>query len=456
MNHIEIAERLWEHGFSAYTVGGAVRDMFHSDNENIVHDFDIATRATPDDIISLFKDRTVKLVGKSFGVVIIDGIEVATFRKDAYSDIKLRDAKKCEVTFSETIEHDLERRDFTINALALCEKTGEIIDLHNGINDIKNCVIRFVGNSHKRIMEDPNRIIRACRFLAKVEGTFAPETFEALASHAYLIEKYVAPERIRLEIIKAMEYEHPSLFFSALHSIGALQYIFPEMVSCVDHLHGNHHAENVWEHMMLSGDHISSKFPLIRLASFLHDIGKPASFNKTDGTFLAHESFGKKILETRLENLKFSKDEISLITGLVRHHMYSTWKISPRAVRKIKKKLFDDNINVHDWLRIKVADRIGNINKEHWTFSHFREISELFLKDVHIDSGFDVKSLAISGGELIKIFDLTPGLIVGNLQKHLLNFIIEEGFEYNTVDILLNESKKFLEESDERIYCKSS
>ena len=444
-----VADRLVNNNFECFIVGGAVRDNLLGKQPK---DTDFATNATPDQVVALFKDRKVSTNGKTFKVVMVDGVEVATYRKDRQNE--LFNAKHCKPVYAKTIEEDLSRRDLTINAMAFnVSKTLDyfdktIVDPYKGWEDLNAGIIRFVGNPLERIKEDPNRIIRACRFLAKLEGKFEKGTLEVLQKYSHYIKDYVAPERIRIEILKTMELETPSLFFSALHLIGALKYIFPEMDKCFGHQHGKYHLETISEHLMLTGDIISPRFPLVRLSAFLHDIGKPLAFRlQNDGSSINHEQHGGKMVEKRLSDLKFSKKEINTVAQLVYVHMYTCRNISSKASRKLQKKLADREINPRDYLRLKLADRCANLSKDPSTFAPIRElIINCGIRKTEEELPFTVKSLAVSGGELIDIFNLIPGSIVGKLQKHLLNYVIETGEEYNVKERLLEESKKFLKQ----------
>jgi tRNA nucleotidyltransferase/poly(A) polymerase len=442
MTNIEalVADRLVNNDFECFIVGGAVRDNLLGKQPK---DTDFATNATPDQVVALFKDRKVITTGKTFKVVMVDGVEVATYRKDRQN--KPFSAKHCKPTYAKTIEEDLSRRDLTINAMTINMRGGALVDIFNGKQDLKEGLIRFVGDPLERIKEDPNRIIRACRFLAKLEGRFEKKSLEVLQNYSHYVKDYIAPERIRIEILKTMELETPSLFFSALHLIGALKYIFPEMDDCFGHQHGKYHLENIGEHLMLAGDIISPRFPLLRLAGFLHDIGKPLAMKIHDGSCIDHDRLSGEMVEKRLSDLKFSKREIDTITQLVYAHMFTCKNLTPKASRKLQKKLADRKINPKDFLRLRLADRLANLGKNPNQFVPIRElIINCGIRKVEEELPFTVKSLALSGGELITIFDLNPSPIVGKLQKHLLNYVIEEGEEYNIKDKLLEESKKFL------------
>lgn len=444
MDHSEIVKTLCKHGFETYIVGGAVRDFLNGSEPK---DFDIVTKARPEEIMNLFPGSMSNSVGKSFQVTLIGDVEVATYRKDKHPE--MFNAKTCVTEYADTLQEDLDRRDLTINAMALCHFTGDIIDIHGGKEDLNKSIIKFVGDPIERIKQDPNRIIRACRFLAKLEGTFDQETFKALQSCAHYVNDYVDPERIRIEILKAMEVDTPSLFFSALHLIGALKYILPEMDECFNHQHGFFHKETIGEHILAAGDNVSKKLPLVRLAAFLHDIGKPYAFRQNnDGSFIHHEFHGANIVKFRLKKLKFSNIEIETIANLVYCHMMQCRSLTPRGQRRLRKRLADLNVDPRSYIRVKLADRQANMAKDVNTFTPIKEL----VLGVGIRSKEEIfplttKDLILSGGTLINTFNLSPGPIVGKLQKHLLEFIVDNGNEFNTEEALLEQSRLFLEQN---------
>lgn len=432
MTIAEIIKRLCDEGFKTYITGGAVRDILAG---LPAKDEDVVTSATPDQLQALFPDHNVVTVGKSFGVTLIDGVEVATFRTDKYSGL---DARKCLVEFVGSLEEDLSRRDLTINAMAFCEQTGDVIDPHNGQQDLKRRVIRFVGNPVDRIYEDPNRIIRACRFLAKIEGAFDCATFEALSSHAAFVRDNVAKERIRLEILKALELPKPSLFFMALFDIGALQYIFPSMVPCAAHVHGKHHREDIFTHLMICGDHLSPTKPLIRLAGYLHDIGKPVSHTK-DGKFIGHELEGAILAESELKTLRFSNDEVEKITNLIACHMLHLKESGKKPIKKVLRTLIESGVDFRDFMRLRVADRKANLAKADLTFKDICHVYRRFLSVINEKTPFSVKSLAINGKDVMKVLHLKPGPKVGEILKALFEYVNDVGPEANTRENLLEQ-----------------
>jgi len=428
MEHLDIIKRLCDNNFDTYIVGGCVRDKILGIDP---YDFDIVTKARPDQIIELFKDRNVKQVGKSFGVILVDDYEVATFRLDNYENDNL------EIIFAETLEEDLARRDLTINAIAFDERTGLLIDEHGGREDCHNRIIKFVGDPWERINQDPCRILRACRFLAKIDGTFDIKTDLALKDTVYMgFMDRIAPERIRLEILKAMEISNASKFFTALHEIGALKFILPSLDSCWNHEHGNHHVENVWDHCMFVGDAISTNDPILKLTGYLHDCGKPETFDSETKQFLRHEIAGKILTKTELDKLKFSSKEVERVSALVRSHMYSTLKMSPKAIRKLLKKFNERNVNVEDFMRLRMADRKGNIGRAPFKLFEWITMYKQFIDPVNIETPFSAHDLALSGGQIINEFELEPGPQISKIQKLLLDYVIENGSESNDESVL--------------------
>jgi len=416
-NFTNVQSILNHHGFSVYLVGGMVRDrILGIDSSN---DYDLATNASLDDIVNIFGEDTV-IAGQTFKVAYVNNIEVSPFR-------------------GEDIVEDLCNRDLTINAIAV-DINGKFIDPLNGIEDIIDKKIRLC-NDETTIQQDPLRIIRACRFLSLIEGEFDKKTYEILRENRYLVKK-IPKERIQVEFKKAMKLKHPSLFFGALYSIGVLEYILPELSECVMYPHGKFHKETIWEHCMIVGDSISSKYPLLRLAGFLHDIGKPKAHKENNYVnFKRHDTIGSEIVRDFMEEYKFSNNEILYVEGLVRLHMMTVKNCGKPAMRRFMRKLNDYNIHFKDWIRHKIADRKGNLRKDDLSFSDIKEMYKKF--DISEEVVFKVTDLDISGGEIIDIFNLKPGPLVGKIQRHLVDFVLETGL--NKREYLINETHRFFQ-----------
>jgi tRNA nucleotidyltransferase/poly(A) polymerase len=443
-----LLKQLENDGHYAYVVGGAVRDMFLG---NEPKDWDIATSADPGQIkVAFAYAAEVKQIDAHFPVVVVDGVEIASYRQDFYMDGETTETRRVE-----TIEEDLARRDLTINAMAI-NKDYRIIDPYNGQDDLADSCIRFVGDPAQRIYEDPCRVIRACRFLASVNGYFHDETFTALRNSVHFDEYDVPPERIRLEILKTMKYEKASKFFVALHEIGLLISIFPALDKCYGAYHGQYHDENIFEHMMISGDAIPESIDkvkeatgsiddiptsLLRLTGYLHDVGKSVpNFVKGAIHFYEHETAGVDILKEELKALKFSTSEIKYITNLVLIHMRGSTKMSPKTTRKVIKRFVELDVDWKHWLIIKCADRIGNIRKI--IDGQPLRVVKIAKKFIHEFDGvpyekafnpnrgpnpcFEHKELAISGTNIQKLLGIGPSQMIGVILDYLLKRVIDD------------------------------
>lgn len=423
MTEEKIVKILHDAGFEVFFVGGFVRDTLLDIDP---HDVDIVTNAKPEEILKAFKGKgfITKLIGDSFPVVSIDGVEVATYRTEISTGPGHKDF---EVTYADTLEEDLYRRDFTCGAMAMCPVGGDIIDLFGGIEDTKKKVIRFVGNPYETIRQDPVRMLRAFRFAARFGAEIEKETFEAIKTHKDMI-KYVTMERIRLEILKAMETSKPSIFFTLCQEVGILEYFLPSLASCWKHDHGKFHDEDVFEHCMFTGDAITYPCSLLRLTGYLHDVGKPIAFAKAgDGSFIEHERIGRDLLIKELTRLKFSTDEVLFITNLVRFHMTHFKDFSAKAARRLQSKLSVKKISIQHLLRLKMADRKGSLRKgTSYQVSFLKSIISTLAK-VHAEpkTAFSIKDLAIDGNDVMRIMKVKPGPIVGQVLKEIFEIVLE-------------------------------
>ena len=426
---LEVFQTLLKNGFEAWIVGGAARDtILHK----IPEDYDIATHCPHSILRRLFKNRKVKSVGKLFQVTLVDGIEISTYRKGDGPRLPLTRA----------LFEDLSRRDLTINAIALNPITGETVDYFGGVDDLKAGLIRFTGDPEKRIIEDPLRMVRACRFKARLNGQFHEETIAAIHRLKMLLPEKIAPERIRLEILKAMRLHSPSLFFNALLETGLLPFIFPSLVACVDTDGGPFHGETVWEHLLLTGDALPAREPLLRLAGYLHDVGKPISITINAGrtSFYGHEEKGASRIMEELCRLRFSRTEREHVVNLIRHHMRDLSPLStPKSVRRFLKLLSDHDLKVADWLRLKIADRRSNLKKAPYRMSEIKKILKMISQEIEGSTKggtFQLKTLAVNGHDVMTVTGLPPGKEVARLLEALLYTVIDEP-ALNTRETLL-------------------
>lgn len=445
MTAYEIVLKLQDLGYEAYFVGGYVRDMLLGKK---CDDIDITTSATPDELITIFKDRQIKTAGKNFLVTFVDDIEVATYRVDNYKNFNPESLK---VLKANSAKEDVIRRDFTINSLLYDPSSKKIIDYVNGQSDLQEKIIRFNGNPKERIFEDPVRIIRACRFAAKINGKFERETLAFLRTYSDYITM-IPGERIRLEILKAMKIKNASLFFEKLHEIDGLKYIFPSIENSYGVDGGPYHIETVFEHLMMAGDHCSTKYPLLKLASYMHDIGKPISkrINPSTGGiwFEGHDETGRDAAKIELEDLKFSGDEINLISNLIGLHMrISNERLQPKSIRRTLKTLSDFNIPYQNLLRVSICDKMGGLKSQKtYKLKNVYELCKLFKEQVERkDPVSKFSDLKINGNDIMEITGLKPGKEVGYILKYLLDLVLDNP-ELNDVQKLkeIIITKKFI------------
>ncbi len=316
----DVVKLLQSRGFTTYWAGGCVRDLLLGLTP---HDYDVATSAVPDEVMKVFPRSNA--VGKSFGVVRISHegseFEVATFRTDSdYADGR----RPCSVCFSDPM-HDAQRRDFTINAMFYDPQTGLVHDLVNGIQDLRDGIIRCVGDPYRRMEEDYLRMLRAARFAGTFGFIIEPRTAEAIRANATRITT-ISPERIRDELIRLLlESRQPGQALRTMDDLGLLDPILPEATAMKrqEQPPEFHPEGTVWEHTLLMLDAMAIRTPEISLAVLLHDIGKPptATFDGNRLRFNRHADVGAGIAESVLRRLRFSNDVVAAVVAAVRNHM---------------------------------------------------------------------------------------------------------------------------------------
>lgn len=429
----DVSAKLIAGGFEAYIVGGCVRDLIIG---RVPKDWDLTTNATPEQIIPLFEKTFYENTFGTVGVVISDDItvEVTPYRlESAYSDNRHPDT----VTFSEKLEDDLKRRDFTINALACGVDNGEIVDNFNGLADIESKTIRAVGSPDKRFTEDALRLIRAIRFSAELGFTIEHDTQNSIIKHADLI-KNISIERIRDEVTKIIASDNPMMGFVFLEKLGLLKHFLPELSTAVGVTQNQAHSFDVFEHLLRSLQCAADKkYPFyVRLSALLHDIGKPTSKRSIKGgkdcTFYGHEVVGARMANEILKRMKFSNENIKLVVNLVRWHMFfsDTEQISLSAVRRIIRNIGPDYI--WDLMNLRICDRIGTgrPKEDPYRLRKYMSMIEEVLREP-----VSVSKLKIGGNELMKLADLKPGPKIGFILNILLEEIIDKP-ENNTEEVL--------------------
>ena len=427
MSHLKEKKSLWfiidtlkKNGFQAYIAGGAVRDiLLHKKPDDI----DILTNASILELTSIFQGPKFKTMGKTFPICMVNGIEISSGR--ATFDLK---------NFPES---DLAQRDFTINSMAFDPISKRIIDPFNGKKDLEDAVIRFTKDPEKRIAEDPARMIRACRFAALINGSFSLSSLELILACKDKLEPSVAKERILGEIIKAMGLKRPSLFFKALRKTGLLSKIFPSLDRCHDLEGGPYHGETVFEHCMIVGDALPKNLPVLRLAGFLHDVGKFDAAKKSAGklTFVGHEN-ETEALSHDLAKLRFSVKDISYILSLIKLHMRPlTEKTTPKAARKLLWALDKSGRDYRDFMHMRIADKKGNLSKSPYTISQIRFRLEKLFAQMTDQPAFQMKHLKITGKDIIQILGIAPGPDVGRIKQKLFKMVLDDPAKNNYNDL---------------------
>ncbi len=422
-------------GFEAYLVGGCVRDLIMDKEPK---DWDITTNAKPEQIMGLFEKTvyentfgTVMVIQEDVSQETLRQIEVTPYRIEAkYSDFRHPD----EVKFSDKLEDDLKRRDFTVNALALNSK-GQLVDLFDGLKDIKDNVVRAVGNADDRFTEDALRMIRAIRFSCQLNFSLSQETYESILKNSDLIKK-ISTERIRDEFIKIINSENPAAGITLLQKFGLLKNLIPELEEGMGCIQGGAHLYDVWTHLLMALQHAADKkwSMEIRVSALFHDIGKPRTRRpgeKKAYTFYGHEVVGARMTQKILERLKFPKKEIELIEKMVRNHMFfsDTELITLSAVRRIIAKVGVENI----WtlMNVRECDRVGmkKVEAPYRLRKYFAMIEEALRDPI------SVGQLKINGEYLIKDMDITPGPRMGWMLHALLEEVLDDPSK-NTVEHL--------------------
>ncbi|KKS13413.1 hypothetical protein A2617_03430 [Candidatus Daviesbacteria bacterium RIFOXYD1_FULL_41_10] len=438
-------------GFQIYTVGGSVRDLLMGRG---VHDWDFTTDATPEEILKLFPegfyDNKFGTVGVKAGDVQI--YEITTMRKEGkYEDFRHPE----KVLWTNKIEEDLARRDFTINAIALrlvyteCNRSAqgeppnfEIVDPYDGQEDIKNKLIRAVGDPDRRFKEDALRLIRAIRFVAQLGFEIEEKTYLAIKKNTHLISE-VANERIRDELFKLLGSDNPLLGIEKMRDTGILQIILPEVeksfgVSQVGPKHAR--VYDIGSHLFLTLKETPSKDPLVRLAALLHDIGKADTLKVDEtgnATFYQHDVVGSRLALQIAKRFNLSRKQTDKLFRLVRWHLFTVdERQTDSAIRRFIKNVGRENIE--DMMAIRIGDRIGGGTQRavSWRMERFGGRIKQVLK-----KPFSISDLKINGQDVMKILNIPPSPKVGHILQKLFEEVLEDASKNNR-EYLLNEIKQ--------------
>ncbi len=415
-------------GYKAYLVGGCVRDLYLGREPK---DWDIATDAAPEEIQKAFPESVYE---NTFGTVGVKTgsederlkiIEITTFRSEGrYTDKRHPD----EVKFAKTVEEDLSRRDFTINAIAmdLADKKEVFIDPYGGEADLKKKIVRTVREPRERFNEDALRLMRAVRFAVELGFEIDHPTLEAVKDQAGLLEM-IAKERIRDEFVKITMADRAAEGVIFLEDTGLLKFIIPELREGIGCGQNKHHIYTVFDHNVRALNYTAEKkySLIVRLASLLHDVGKPRSKRGEgpDSTFHGHEVVGARMALKIMDRLKFGKEITDKVVHLVRYHLfyYNVGEVTESGVRRFLARVGPENVD--DLLKVREADRIGSGVPKAFPYK-LRHL--LFMIDKVKRDPIEPKMLKLRGDGLMEILKIEPGPKVGRILAVLLEEVLDD------------------------------
>lgn len=424
-----------EAGYEAYAVGGCIRDSILG---RIPDDWDITTSATPYQIKKLFR-RTVD-TGIQHGTVTVimdkEGFEVTTYRIDGeYADNR----HPKEVTFTANITEDLRRRDFTVNAMAYNDQSG-LVDVFGGMKDIERRMIRCVGDPGERFGEDALRIMRGVRFSAQLDYEIETATREAIEEMSPALAA-ISAERIQTELVKLVTSPHPEKLRVA-YETGITKVILPEFDACMETKQQNpHHCYNVGEHILRSMEAIRPD-KVLRLAMLFHDMGKPRTMTTDEQGichFYGHPAVSEEMAGRILRRLKFDNQTIRLVTGLVKYHDYQV-EPSQRSVRRGIMKTGEELFPLLFEVKLADINAQSSYQREEKKL-HLEEVRKIYECIIRENQCVSLKTLAVSGKELIDQAGMQPGKELGSVLKALLDFVVEDPMR-NQKEILLQKAEE--------------
>lgn len=440
---LAILRTLHDAGFQAQVVGGAVRDLIL---DKPTSDWDVTTNATPEQILSLF---TESFYENTFGTVMVSYkhlaeqftlhdnfdehliFDITTYRSDG----EYRNHRKPEtVVWGSSIEEDLARRDFAMNAIALHidGDTQTFIDPYDGQGDISAKRIKTVGVARERFEEDALRMLRAIRFAVQLGFTIEDETYQAIITCAPLLA-HISEERISDEFLKMLASNQPKRAIELLDETGLLVSVLPELLPMKGVRQSGHHIYDVWEHSIRALDACESADPLIRLTALLHDVGKPVTAQeKADGTmtFYGHEVVGARMAKAVGRRLRLSKEDCNMLFTLVRWHMFVyDNQVTDAYIRRFIRRVGLDNIM--NMITVRRADRVGSGSKaDSWRLD---ELQDRIEAELH--QPLQIKDLAIDGHDVMELLGIKPGPAIGKFLQALFEEVLDHP-EFNTKECL--------------------
>lgn len=438
-----LSTRFVEAGYELALVGGPVRDVLMGrDGGWITNDLDLTTDARPEDIESLLTGWADHVwdVGMRFGTVGArkgeHHLEITTYRSESYDP----SSRKPEVSFGHSLAGDLARRDFTVNAMAVRLPSLEFVDLHDGMRDLGETLLRTPGTPEDSFADDPLRMMRAARFVSQLGFSIAPDVLEAMTAMASRLE-IVSAERIRDELSKLLLGAHPRRGLEVVVSTGMAPYVLPELPALQLEIDEHHRHKDVYEHSLtvmeqaidLEKDHAPASEPdlVLRLAALLHDIGKPKTRRfETDGgvSFHHHEVVGARMVRKRLTALRFPNeivDEVSKLTEMhLRFHGYGTGEWTDSAVRRYVRDSGDQLVRLHKLTR---ADCTTRNRKRAAALSAAYDGLEARIEALAQQEELASIRPDLDGNAIMEILGIGPGREVGQAYAFLMDLRLDRG-----------------------------
>jgi tRNA nucleotidyltransferase (CCA-adding enzyme) len=418
---LPLVRRLREAGHEAWLVGGGVRDLLLGRD---VADWDVATSAPPEAVTGLWPEAVPTGIRHGTVTVPLPGgpVEVTTYRAEGpYTDGRRPDW----VRFGASLEEDLSRRDFTINAMALDPEAGILVDPFGGEADLGDRSLRTVGDPDRRFKEDGLRPLRGIRLAAVLELAVDPETLAAMGRNRDRVAG-VARERVRDELVKLLAAPRASVGIELMRRTGILAIVIPELLEGVGVEQNRFHAYDIYEHTLRTLDAAPAGAPVVRLAALLHDVGKPRTRRVVDGegTFHDHENVGARMSRQILDRLRFPHAERDRVSHLVAQHMFFyTPEWSDAAVRRFIRRVGRENLE--DLFRLRRADTEAH-GVEAASDGPLEELEARIEAVLAAEEALDVTDLAVSGEDVMKVMGIGSGPEVGRILDGLLDRVIEE------------------------------
>lgn len=434
-----LAEAFDAAGFELALVGGPVRDAFLG---KAVNDLDFATSARPSEIEALIRPLADAVwdVGREFGTIAGQfgpmTIEITTYRADSYDGV----SRKPTVEFGDSLDADLVRRDFTVNAMALRVPGGVLVDPHGGLADLTARILRTPSPPEVSFSDDPLRMLRACRFVAQLEARIEPETASALSEMAQRI-KTISAERVRDEIVKLVSTDQPRQGIEAFVDSGLAAIVLPELALLREERDEHRRHKDVYQHSLTVVDQAidleRSRNPqtppdiTLRMAALLHDIGKPVTKKFEAGgtvTFHHHDVVGAKMARRRLTELRFDKQTIESVSSLIELHLrffgYADQGWSDSAVRRYVRDAGAELERLHILTRADVTTR-NQKKADRLSFAY--DDLEQRIEDLSQREALDAMRPDLNGDQIMEILGVGPSRAVGQAYQFLLDLRIEHG-----------------------------